>query len=354
MNQREWLIALAVVLSGAGCGREEMPTEALEGTVPTFAKAGSFKSFRIPSDNSQPRHITLGSDGNMWFTESRLDFGKIARVDARGNITEFELSQSAQSSQPDDIVSGPDDALWFTGPSGFPDAFIGRLTTAGQFTGFAPECDPTFGCGSIVPNGITSGPDGNLWFTESLRDAIVKLTPEGRFTFYPIPIPEGGLAAEPSGITVGPDGALWFAEFHGNNIGRIDPKKGTITEFGPATGGPYRIAAGPDGNLWFTDPFNNKIGRFTPPTPSTPEGVFTEFLLPSPSHPRDIVAGPDGNLWFTEYLGERLSRISPTGVITQVQTMRGGPWGIGRGAGNTIWVTLLDGNKVARFTLSLP
>ena len=32
--------------------------------------AGStFKSFRIPTDNSQPREIVLGSDGNMWFTE---------------------------------------------------------------------------------------------------------------------------------------------------------------------------------------------------------------------------------------------------------------------------------------------
>ncbi len=29
----------------------------------------TFKSFRIPTANSQPREIALGSDGNMWFTE---------------------------------------------------------------------------------------------------------------------------------------------------------------------------------------------------------------------------------------------------------------------------------------------
>ena len=38
----------------------------------------TFKSFRIPTDNSQPRHIVLGCDGNMWFTESNIDVSQIA------------------------------------------------------------------------------------------------------------------------------------------------------------------------------------------------------------------------------------------------------------------------------------
>jgi virginiamycin B lyase len=232
-------------------------------------------------------------------------------------------------------------ALWFTGPSGFPDFFIGRVTTDGQFTGFAPACDPDAGC-SIVPQGIASGPDGNLWFTERLRNAIVKLTPLGEFTFYTIPT----LDANPAGITAGPDGALWFAEFNGHSIGRIDVL-GNITEFGGVTGSPSRITAGPDGNLWFTEPFpfDNRIGRITT------AGVITEFQLTSPSSPQDIAAGTDGNLWFTEFDGERLSQITPDGVVTDVQRVRGGPWGIGRGADGSIWVTQITGNRVGRFSL---
>jgi streptogramin lyase len=114
----------------------------------------AFKSFRVPTANSQPRHITLGADGNMWFTESEINVSQIGRIDVQGNITEFVVP--TRFSQPSDIVSGPDGALWFTAPSGFPDFFIGRVTTDGQFTGFAPECDPVFGC-SIAPNGIASG-----------------------------------------------------------------------------------------------------------------------------------------------------------------------------------------------------
>jgi virginiamycin B lyase len=247
------------------------------------------KSYRIPTNNSQPRDIALGTDGNMWFTESELDVSQIGLIDPQGRIiTEFVVP--TRFSQPSEIVSGPDGALWFTCPSGFPDFFIGKVTTGGQFTGFAPECDPKFGC-SIVPTGIASGPDGNVWFTENIRNAVATLTPSGDFTFYTIPTPGAG----PSGITVGPDGALWFGEFQANQIGRIDVS-GNITEFGPTAGGTFDITKGPDGNLWFTEPFMNLIGRITP------AGVITEFPLTSPSNPRGIVSGPDGNLWFVEYL----------------------------------------------------
>ena len=34
------------------------------------APLGTLKQFKVPTDNSQPRHITLGADGNLWFTES--------------------------------------------------------------------------------------------------------------------------------------------------------------------------------------------------------------------------------------------------------------------------------------------
>jgi virginiamycin B lyase len=341
MKQRQRLIAFAVVtivFLASACERAAPPTATVEGTTPMLAtSAGQFRSFRIPSDNSQPRHITLGSDGNMWFTESRLDFGKIGSVDSKGKITEFSVPDP--SGQPDDIVLGPDGALWFTMPSGFPDA-IGRVTTDGQFTGFG-TCTPRE-CTSIVPEGITSGPDGNLWFTEFTQNAVVKLTPSGKLTFFPIPTP----GANPHGITTGPDGALWFTEFSTNQIGRITTR-GVVTEFGPVTGAPDRIALGPDGNLWFTEPFpfDSRIGRITP------SGVITEFQLASGAQPRDIVTGPDGNLWFTDYGAGQLNQITSAGVVTQVQPVKDGPWGIAQGAGATIWLTQFDGNHVGRFTL---
>ncbi|MCU0291058.1 MAG: hypothetical protein MUF10_03585, partial [Thermoanaerobaculaceae bacterium] len=55
--------------------------------------------------------------------------------------------------------------------------------------------------------------------------------------------------SQPQGITTGPDGALWFAEWKGNRIGRITTS-GAVTEYaaGITPGATVEcIAAGPDG-----------------------------------------------------------------------------------------------------------
>ena len=127
------------------------------------------------------------------------------------------------------------------------------------------------GSGSL--DAIAAGPDGNMWFTESgssLREEhgpgdtgagkIGRITPTGIITEYPLLTPFTTLG----GITAGPDGNMWFTEtFHsgvvavpplGGAIGRITPT-GTVTEYPLPTAGssPRGIAAGPDGNMWFTD-----------------------------------------------------------------------------------------------------
>src|SRR5690348_7482006 len=56
----------------------------------------------------------------------------------------------------------------------------------------------------------------------------------------------------PYGITTGPDGAVWFTASWSDRIGRID-STGDITTFGAANVDlPYDIVTGADGNLWFT------------------------------------------------------------------------------------------------------
>jgi streptogramin lyase len=114
--------------------------------------------------------------------------------------------------------------------------------------------------GGPALGGITTGPDGNLWFTETGDQQIARITPGGMITKFPLPAPKG----EPWEITTGPDGNLWFTELFSNQIGRITPS-GTITEFPVPTSvsGPEEITAGPDGNLWFTESNDNRIGRIT-------------------------------------------------------------------------------------------
>jgi hypothetical protein len=109
-------------------------------------------------------------------------------------------------------------------------------------------------------------------------------------------------------ITSGPDGNLWFTDYDAGAVGRITPS-GVITEFSAgltANIGPWGITSGPDGNLWFTDYDGGAIGRITP------SGVFTVFStgLTANSGPQGITTGPDGNLWFTEYKGNAIGRLT--------------------------------------------
>jgi len=285
--------------------------------------------------------ITSGPDGSLWFTEpsankiGRLDPTRLTGCDATPTNCMTEFAIPTAGSGPAGITAGPDGALWFAEKTANK---VGRITTAGVVTN-----EFSITTASAGANDITAGPDGNLWFTEHLQNAVVRLTPAGVFTFFTIPT----AAANPSGITLGPDGALWFAENGVSQIGRIDTI-GNIVEFGGLTGRPDRITAGPDGNLWFTEPLpaDSKIGRITPAN-----GAVSEFQVTLQSQPGDIVTGPDGNLWFTEFNTEFLSQITPAGVVTDVQKARGGPFGIGRAPDGALWVALMSGNKLGRFSL---
>ena len=164
-----------------------------------------------------------------------------------GTITEYPIPTA--SSQPNGITTGPDGALWFTELN---TNKIGRVTTSGAFTEY------TIPTANSLLLGITTGPDGALWFAEQSK--IGRVTTSGAFTEYPITAGSG-----PFGITTGADGALWFAEFNTGKIGRVSTS-GAFTEYPipTASSRPIGITTGPDGALWFTENSGNKIGKITP------------------------------------------------------------------------------------------
>ena len=138
--------------------------------------------------------------------------------------------------------------------------------------------------------GITSAPDGALWFT--LGRMIGRITTAGEFKEFPVPHPVifGGIAQ-------GPDGALWFTQASIERyVGRI-AMDGVVTEYAlpDRPGLSSAIAAGSDGAMWFTEPDLNKIGRVAM------TGKISEFAIPTDnSKPSGIALGPDGAMWFTE------------------------------------------------------
>jgi virginiamycin B lyase len=146
--------------------------------------------------------------GNVWI--AGINTGSLYEVAPNGSVNTIGIAVGSQILSMAFDVSGN---LWMA------NAGLARIDElpAGQTSVVS---FPIPGAGD--PAYLVVGPDGAIWFTDTARNAIGRMTTAGVFApsaGYAIPTN----ASQPAGIVNGPDGALWFAEFAGNNIARIVP-----------------------------------------------------------------------------------------------------------------------------------
>ncbi len=287
-----------------------------------------------------PASITAGPDGALWVSDV---FGN-DRITTSGAISNYTDPSVLLASS---ITTGPDGALWFTnllgGTNNLGDMVVSGgsidcLSTSGVLTSFS---DPSIS----FPEGITTGPDGALWFTNSGSNSIGRITTSGLITNYSDP----SVDASPTSITTGPDGALWFTNSSSNSIGRITASGAVTIYTSLSINSPNGITAGPDGALWFTNDGDDSIGRITT------SGIATSYTDPSINLPGGITTGPDGALWFTNGGGpsiffsggaysiggsSSIGRITTSGVVTSYTAPSiNGPGGITSGPDGALWFT---------------
>ena len=319
---------LSNVLGSCNGTRDGMTYRTDPVTADCNVDAAFIGEYNIPTASSNPQTLVKGSDNDLWFTEANGN--KIGKITVDGQITEYAIP--TDDSNPQGITAGPNGNLWFTENLGNK---IGEITPEGVITEY-----PFPFLSYTDPFAITMGADGNLWFTEPNLNQIGKMTPTGIVTEYVIPTAN----SNPQGITLGVDGNVWFAENASSKIAKITPA-GEITEYviPGILSEPQNVTAGPDGNIWFTMPGANKIGKITP------EGAITEYDMPkSDLSPQGITAGPDGNLWFTDLGGNKIGKITVNGVVSgyDIPTEYSYPASIVTGFDGNLWFTESGGNKI--------
>jgi streptogramin lyase/Ca2+-binding RTX toxin-like protein len=293
---------------------------------------------------SLPGDIVRGGDGNLWFTE--IDNNAIGRITPAGVVTEFSLAGLQPGSEPLGIVADPNNNLLY-----FTELGVGRIGTINPLAGSDALILASLSQSAVVPSGagagvsgITFGPDGNIWFTESDVDRVGTINPTlTTITEFIAGITAG---AAPEGIVSGPDGALWFTETLANKIGRITTAGMVTNEFAVPgqSSNPSSIATGTDGALWFTEFGSDQIGRVTT------AGAITEFSLNNGAAAQGITKGPDGNLYFAESGRDRIGRISTGGIVTELGagiTPGSAPTALAF-SGNTLFFTEQLGNQIGR------
>jgi streptogramin lyase len=275
-------------------------------------KTGVVSQFTLPGAASA-EGITTGPDGNIWFAgytgsgmiavpgiftnSGATTSGVIGMINVTTHaITEFpDLMPNTAANQ---ITTGPDGNLWFAN-DGTNDIGIFDPTTHAFTEVLVPGPGPYYSAGAI-----TTGPDGNIWVVmgEDPGNTIARIDPTTHaVTEFSVPLPPGSPGipgALLDGITAGPDGNIWFTALgvgNPNQIGMINLTTDAITMV-PAPLAGESITAGPDGDLWSISWTGNSITMLDP---TTDEITTFPVSVPIPSPIGSIlIVGPDGNLWF--------------------------------------------------------
>lgn len=243
--------------------------------------------------------IATGADGHLWATSTWFDYENEAwaqRVSPTGEVTRTYLTAIGDTPPPvaRSIAAGPDGTLW----AGMTWGLV-RVAADGQ---------PTAHVDGRAVTDVAAAPDGSAWSIRQDTSAteyprtIARTTADGVTADLEAP----GLV-DAKDITAGPDGTVWFtgrATCCGTNdaaIGRIDPGGQVALLSSPTLDGRTveGIAVGPDGDVWFTtqgkgtDRTGDGIGRVTA------DGTISLVATAGVDRPDRILVAPDRSVWFT-------------------------------------------------------
>ena len=287
------------------------------------------------STNANPPAIaaTTGPNAAIWFAlaaSGTVGMSNLSNPSATPTIWTFFSQGFPLDSTAGIAVDGANN-LWLTAPAGNELVEIAAGSTRPTFTAAVPVSPSNLGFQNFDSTIIT-GPGGTLYFTEATMNAGGALTASGIGSYNPatgdfsqVLLPTSGGVQEPFGLALGPDGNIWFTEsvpnaggsgFASSAVGVINLSNANkITEFPTVAASQLSgITAGPDGNVWFTetgagaigfvnvaglsDPNEYTLGPAIPiPTKGEPGGVLSD---PAPV---GIIAGGPGQVWFADNSG---------------------------------------------------
>lgn len=185
--------------------------------------------------------------------------------------------------------------------------------------------------------GITSGPDGNVWFVgATLRDDMQHLyraSPTGALSR--VPLPGLGHKSRITGIAAGPDGRIWISAAKAkfgkrSTIYRVRPS-GAVSAFPlPNNTRAYALTPAPDGRVWFSDVSKRVVKSI---------GVDRSVrkVWSGKSYITSMVQGGDGSMWLQSSLGA--IRIARDGSRRTFETSLQPVTDIARDGAGFVWLT---------------
>lgn len=248
------------------------------------------KATHIPlGPNAAPHGVIIGPDRAAWITEGGQN--AIARIDPETrDVKLYPLPADFPAANLNTATFDRKGILWFTGQAGV----YGRVDPA---SGKVDAWKAPKGAG---PYGITTTPNGEVWYASLAGDHIAKIDTVSGDALMVQP-PKQGVG--PRRIWSDSKGLLWVSFWHSGEIGRYDPqaKAWKVWALPQSKGGCYAIYVDDKDKVWVTDFIANAIHRFDPvgerfdSFPSDKRGAAVRQLL-----------GRSGEVWGAESGTDRL------------------------------------------------
>jgi len=297
--------------------------------------------------NGEPIALTTGLDGSIWV--SNLDASNVQQIT---NLNGVWTAQAPISVMVDEsgcfdcqgggsneggtsagnvaITTSSDGSIWVTNRNY---NSVQQITnTDGTWAAVTPislsDKDGSSNEGPL-PNAITAGLDGSIWFANQGTDSsqggnsVQQVTNvDGVWTAQPAI----AVGTTPRAITTGLDGSIWVANTGSNTVQQIAEVNGAwVAQPAIAVGtGPRGLATGLDGSIWVANTGSNTVQQI-----SNVGGVWTaQQPIAVGDNPFGLTVGRNGSLWVTNTDSNTLQQIvipagSPLDLSAELSSVPG-------------------------------
>ena len=337
---------LLALSSAAGCASEYVAPTSTTGTPvaamsvaeprasvtataasPTAAAAATgalrfeVQRFAVPS-GAGPHDVAPAADGGVWYTAQRQ--GALGHLDPKtGKTRQIALGPG---SAPHGVIVDRDGAAWVT------DGGLNAIV----------RVDPKTDAVTVYPlpadrprtnlNTATFDRRGRVWFTgqSGIYGVLDPATKQVRV----FDAPRG---AGPYGITTTPDGTVWYASLAGDHIAWVDVESGRAEVVEPPTKdqGARRVWPDSQGRVWVSEWDAGQVAVYDPATKT-----WAERKLPG-SRPQAYAVYVDERdaVWLSDFGANALVRYDPASGEFRSFPLEGRPGNVRQihGRPNEVW-----------------
>jgi virginiamycin B lyase len=245
-------------------------------------RSGAVSGWKLPVHLSGPRGIAVDATGMVWVAEQ--DKGAVDMFNGT-QLTRYPEDAAAGATGAFLVARGPGTSMWFTG---YPSGVVGRVYPNSYMN--------TFNAIATTTLGIAMGPGGDMWITDFQGAQIVRIEQSGPISRYDAAPPPGMTKSSPRDIVEGSDQNMWFTNTVADAIGKVSTgATPTVTEYPVGKGTqPRSIALAPDGSIWATLA-HRELAKIDEGT-----GSSTIVKLPAVDENLNAIAvAQDGTIWLT-------------------------------------------------------